>query len=262
MNKTYYLKPLFVLPLVIICLLFSPLVLGARDKGDDDAKIRKIIKKMDQLYRSDSSSATVEMEITTPYWKRTLKMDFWSLGMKKTFIRILSPKKEKGTSTLRVDNEMWNFLPKTDKVIKVPPSMMMGSWMGSDFTNDDLVKEFTFMEDYTFGFTEVDNPEAGMMYIKCTPKEGRPIVWGHITLGIRESDYIPMWYKYYDEKGKLMREMVYKDVKTFSGRQIPAVMELAPTNKEGHKTIIRYLKATFDQKLDKSIFTLRNLRSK
>jgi outer membrane lipoprotein-sorting protein len=229
---------------------------------EEDARIRKVLKKMDELYRSDSSSATVEMEITTPYWKRTLKMDFWSLGMEKTFIRILSPKKEKGTATLRVDNEMWNFLPKTDKVIKIPPSMMMGSWMGSDFTNDDLVKEYTFLEDYTFQMTEVENPEKSIMYIKCTPKEGRPIVWGHIILGIREADLIPLWYKYYDEKGKLMREMIYRDVKDFSGRKIPAIMELIPTNKKGNKTIVRYLEATFDQKIDKKIFSLRNLRSK
>jgi outer membrane lipoprotein-sorting protein len=254
---------LLLVPLFVLFLLPSQQwSMGDQDQAGDDAKIRKVLKKMDELYRSNSSTATVEMEITTPYWQRTLKMDFWSLGMKKTFIRILAPKKEHGTATLRVDNEMWNFLPKTDKVIKVPPSMMMGSWMGSDFTNDDLVKEYTFMEDYTFEMTTFDNPEAGMMYIKCTPKEGRPIVWGHIILGIQDADLIPIWYKYYDEKGKLMREMLYKEVKEFSGRKIPAVMELVPTNKKGNKTVIRYLKATFDQKIDKKIFSLRNLRTK
>lgn len=261
-KKQFFTRMVFTVVFGAMCCLtpFITYASGAQDNGDD-TKIRRIIKEMDELYRSDSSSATVEMEITTPHWKRTLKMDFWSLGMEKTFIRILAPKKEKGTSTLRVGNEMWNYLPKTNKVIKIPPSLMMGSWMGSDFTNDDLVKEFTFLEDYTFGFTTIDNPEQGMLYIKCTPREGRPIVWGHIIMAIRESDYIPLWYKYYDEKGKMMREMLYKDVKTFSGRKIPAVMELAPANKPGNKTVVRYLKATFDQKIDKSIFSLRNLRN-
>jgi outer membrane lipoprotein-sorting protein len=245
-----------------LILLFSPMLQWAQDNEKADVRVGKIVKKLDELYRSQSSTATVEMEITTPHWKRTLKMDFWSLGMDKTFIRILAPKKERGIATLRVENEMWNFLPKTDKVIKVPPSLMMGSWMGSDFTNDDLVKEFTFFKDYLFEMTSIENPQPGLEYVKCTPKKGRAIVWGHIIVAVREKDSIPLWYKYYDEKGKLMREIFYKDEKVFSGRTIPAVMELIPTHKKGHKTVIRYLNATFDTKIDKTIFSLRNLRSR
>jgi outer membrane lipoprotein-sorting protein len=226
------------------------------------ADAREIVKKMDELYRSQSSSVMMEMEIITPHWQRTLKMNAWSIGMDKTFIRILEPKKERGMATLRIGNEMWNFLPKTNKVIKIPPSMMMGSWMGSDFTNDDLVKEYTFLDDYTFDFVKVDNPQEGVVYVKCVPKEGLPIVWGHIISAVREKDYIPLWAKYYDEKGKLMREIEYKDIKTFGNRTIPAVMELVPSHKEGNKTIVRYLEAKFDAKVDKEIFSLRNLRSR
>jgi outer membrane lipoprotein-sorting protein len=226
------------------------------------AEAKEIVKKMDELYRSQSSFAVMEMEIITPHWKRTLKMKAWSIGMDKTFIRILFPKKEKGIATLRIENEMWNFLPKTNKVMKIPPSMMMASWMGSDFTNDDLVKEYTFLDDYSFDFTDVENPQEGVIYVKCIPNEGLPIVWGHIVTAVREKDYIPLWAKYYDEKGKLMREIQYKDIKNLGKRTIPAVMELVPTHKEGHKTIIRYLEAEFDIGVDKEIFTLRNLRSR
>jgi len=228
--------------------------------GNPDA--REVVKKMDELYRSDSSYVVMEMEIVTPHWERTLRMKAWSIGMDKTFIRILEPKKERGMATLRVENEMWNFLPKTNKVMKIPPSMMMGSWMGSDFTNDDLVKEFTLLEDYHFKFTEVENPEEGVLYVKCVPKEGIPVVWGHIVSAVREKDYIPLWAKYYDEKGKLMRDIVYKDIKELGGRLIPAVMELVPKNKEGHKTVVRYVEANFDTDIDKDIFTLRNLRTR
>lgn len=229
---------------------------------ESDARAIEIVKKVDELYRSKSSSASVEMEIITPHWKRTLKMDSWSLGMEKTFIRILAPKKERGIATLKMGNEMWNFLPKTNKVMKVPPSMMMGSWMGSDFTNDDLVKEYTFYDDYKFQLTEVENPEEGLVYVKCIPREGLPIVWGHIFIAVKEKGYMPVWQKYYDEKGKLMREMLFKQIKTFDKRAIPSVMELVPTHKKGHKTTVRYLDAKFDVKIDKTIFSLRNLRSK
>ena len=258
-KKEVFMRIAIVLSALAVLLLFPvSIIQGETTKAD----AKEIVKKMDELYRASSSQVTMEMEIITPHWKRTLKMDAWSLGMDQTFIRILSPKKERGIATLRIDNEMWNFLPKTNKVIKVPPSMMMGAWMGSDFTNDDLVKEFTFLDDYTFELTEVGNPQEGVVYVKCVPKAGLPIVWGHIIIAVKEKGYLPVWQKYYDEKGKLMREMFFKEVKAFGKRTIPAVMELIPIHKEGHKTIVRYLTAKFDIKIDKGIFSLRNLRAR
>jgi outer membrane lipoprotein-sorting protein len=252
-------KKSIVVPGLMMLLLLTVPLLQAAPPADN---AREIVKKVDELYRSQSSEASVEMEIITPHWTRTLKMDLWSVGMKQTFIRILAPKKERGIATLRMGNEMWNFLPKTNKVMKIPPSMMMGSWMGSDFTNDDLVKEFTLYEDYTFEMTKVENPVPGELYVKCIPKEGLPIVWGHTVIAVKDASYLPLWQKYYDEKGKLMREMLFKDVKTFGKRTIPAIMELVPAHKEGHKTIVRYLDAKFDVKVEKSTFSLRNLRSR
>lgn len=240
-----------------IWLLISPLLLEGQEN-----QAKKIVEKVDELYRADTSKALVEMEIATPHWQRTLKMNVWSRGMDKTFIRILEPKKERGVATLRIENEMWNYLPKTNKVMKIPPSMMMSSWMGSDLTNDDLVKEFTFLESYHFQMFTPEEPQEGILYIKCTPKEGLPIVWGHIIVAVQEKDSIPIWQKYYDEKGKLMREMIFKDIKTFGDRKIPSVMELVPKTKEGHKTILRYLEAEFNVLLKDDIFTLRNLRQK
>jgi len=224
-------------------------------------EINDLVKKIDQIYRSKTSYAEFEMEIITPRWQRTLSLDSWTEGTKKTFFRINEPKKEKGVATLRIENEMWNYLPKTNKVIKIPPSMMMSSWMGSDFTNDDLVKEFTLFEDYTYELIDFEGGSDSLYYLNCIPREDLPIVWGNIVIAARKSDYIPLWQKYYDEKGKLMREATYSDIKMFGNRKVPAVMEMVHKNKEGYKTVIRYLKAEFDIKLDKDIFSLRNLRS-
>lgn len=247
-----------------VCLgvaLFFAVMVSAHSIQKEQIDAGEIVEKIDDLYRSDSSKALMEMEIVTPHWERTLKMRVWSEGMDKTFIRILEPKKERGMGTLRVENEMWNYLPKTNKVIKIPPSMMMSSYMGSDFTNNDLVREYTFTEDYDFNITQIENPEPDLIYVKCIPHEGLPIVWGHIILAVRRSDYLPVWQNYYDEKGELAREMFFKDIKTFEDRRIPSIMELIPTTKEGHKTVMRYLEVKFDLQIDESVFTLRNLRS-
>lgn len=226
-----------------------------------DADVKQVIKDIDELYRSTSSYSEIEMEIVTPHWQRTLAMNCWTQGMDKTFLRLTAPRKEKGVATLRIENEMWNYLPKTNKVIKVPPSMMMSSWMGSDFTNDDLVKEFSLFEDYTYELIAVDSAREDLLYVSCIPSEDLPIVWGNIVVAARKSDHLPIWQKYYDEKGRLMRTLRYQDIKTFGKRTLPAKMEMIPQTKEGHKTVIRYLKLDFDVKVDDEIFSLRNLHS-
>ena len=225
-----------------------------------DPKILEIVKKLDQLYRSKSSHADIVMDIVTPDWSRTLEMEAWSLDTKHTFIRILEPKKERGVATLRIENEMWNYLPKTNKVIKVPPSMMMSSWMGSDLTNDDLVKEFSLYEDYTYSEVHPPDADSGIMYIRAVPRPDLPVVWASIVLAVDREALLPLWDQYYDEKGEKMRRMTYSEVRTFSGRKIPSVMELVPQNKEGHKTVIRYRSLELDLPIDEEIFSLRNLQ--
>jgi len=247
----------------LIRLLMLPALLAqpAASESAAPVDVREIIRRIDRLYRSESSYSELEMEIVTPHWQRTLAMNGWSLGMDKTFIRITSPKKENGVATLRIENEMWNYLPKTNKVMKIPPSMMMSSWMGSDFTNDDLVKEFSLFEDYNYELIEVEDASKDFIYINCIPREDLPVVWGNIVIAATREDYLPVWQKYYDEAGKLMRVLNYSDVRKFGDRTIPATMEMIPRAREGHKTVIRYLKLEFNQKVDDEVFSLRNLRA-
>ncbi len=221
---------------------------------------RDIVAKIDRLYRSNSSYAVMEMEITTPHWQRTLSLEAWTKGTEKTFIVIKEPKKERGTATLRIGSEMWNYLPQTAKVIKVPPSMMMGSWMGSDFNNDDLVRETSMLDDYDFRMIELPRPEPGTLSLEMVPHENTPVVWGKIVLTVRDKDYLPLREEYYDEKGIMMRLMEYKEIRQMGGKTIPAVMELTPKNKEGNRTVVRYLRVDFDVPLSDDVFSLRNLK--
>ncbi len=245
----------FCLLLLAAFLTFSSLCSGA------DVDVREIVKKLDELYRSNSSAGELEMQIVTPHWERTLRMQVWTQGMNKTFIRIISPPKEKGVATLRIGNEMWNYLPNTNKVVKIPPSMMMSSWMGSDLTNDDLVSEFSLLEDFYYKLIAPEDGDGDLLYIEAIPKEGLPIVWGKIITAVRRNDYIPVWEKYFDEKGTLLRVIYFKDYREFGHRLIPATMELVPQNKSGQKTIVRYLQMEFDKPIDRDVFSLRNLRS-
>lgn len=225
-------------------------------------EVEEIVRKVDALYRSDSSYCEAEMEIVTPQWQRTLRMKVWTKGKDRTFIRILFPVKEAGVATLRIGNEMWNYLPRVNKVVKIPPSMMMSSWMGSDFTNDDLVKEFSLADDYRHELVPLPDAPGGLVAIALIPREGLAVVWGKIIAAVGKSDYIPLWEKYYDDKNQLMRVIDFKEVRDLGGRRIPSVMELVPQNQKGHRTVLRYIQAEFDIKIPDEIFSLRNLYTK
>ncbi len=247
--------------LVLIFLVATQPPLSAENQKAN-LDVKAIVKRMDELYRSETSQTNMEMQIVTPHWERTLALEVWTQGMDRTFILITSPKKEKGVATLRIGNEMWNYLPKTNKVMKVPPSMMMGSWMGSDFTNDDLVKESSMLHDYTYEVITPADAQPDHLYIQLLPKEDSPIVWGKLIVAIRVSDRIPVWQHFYDEAGRLTRVMNFKDVKSFDGKTIPSVMEMMPQNKGGHKTVVRFVDAEFDKGIDEKIFTRRNLQKR
>lgn len=244
--------------IMFIMIMALTFCIMAEDK--ETVNVKEILDKIDKVYRADSSEFEMEMEIITPNWKRTMRMKAWSEGMKKTFITILSPSKDKGVSTLKVNSDMWNYFPKVNKVMKVPPSMMMGSWMGSDFTNDDLVKETTFLDDHTAKL--IESKEKDIIAIELKPKETAASVWGKIIAKVRKSDYLPVSQDYYDEKGKHIRTMKFYDIKKFGDRKIPSVMEIIPLNKKGHSTKITYLKGKFNVELPKDTFSLRNLQKR
>lgn len=215
-----------------------------------------LVDRIDNLYQLDSSHAIVTMEIQTPDWQRSMTMEMWSKDKDFALIRILSPRKEKGVSTLKRGKEMWNYFPKINKEIKVPPSMMMGSWMGSDFTNDDLVREVSLVEEYNVDLQT--NNASYLLTLK--PKAQTITVWGEIRITIDKENLLPLRELYFDEDGTAMREMRFSNVQNFDGRLLPGVMELIPLTKENQKTVLTYDELEFSESIDDNLFTLRNLR--
>ncbi|WP_428242895.1 outer membrane lipoprotein-sorting protein [Gynuella sp.] len=240
------------------CLMMILLTISAWSFAEETSPTaQELVARIDKLYRLDSSHATMTMDIQTPEWQRSMTMEVWSRDMDYTLVRILTPKKDAGIATLKRQNEMWNYFPKIRKVIKVPPSMMMGSWMGSDFTNDDLVREVSLAEEYD---VVLDRTESQYL-LTLTPKEQTVTVWGRIDILIDKTSLLPVQENYFDEDGTAMREMYFSDVREFDGRQLPAVMELKPLNKEGHLTRVTYDSLSFNTEVDESLFTLRNLKT-
>ena len=193
---------------------------------------REIIDRVDRLLRGESSRGQITMEITTEHWSRSLDMEVWSLGVEHSLVRVQSPAREEGTATLKAGQEVWNYLPRVDRTIKVPPSLMMGSWMGSHFTNDDLVKESRIVDDYDFEISfEGEREGVEVWEFQLTPRPEAPVVWGRIEEQVRKADLMPTWIRYYDEDGDLVRTLTFSGYRTMGGRLVPASMLVTPADK-------------------------------
>lgn len=242
-----------------LALLGATLLLVAAPAANaDEPTLEELSQKLDDLYRFDSSHGTLKMFVKTPHFERELELEVWTEGTEYALVRINSPRKEAGISSLKRGNEMWNYLPKIGKTIRVPPSMMSGSWMGSDFTNDDLMREASWEKDYEVKKSE-KSPE-GELCLDFTAKPDAAVPWPRVVGCLSRDKLLPKRMEFYDEKDRKARVMEYSDVKTFDGQEMPARMVLTPLTKEGHETVMVYEDLEFDVKHSKQLFSLTNLR--
>ncbi len=224
---------------------------------------RAIVAEVEKRLWGKTSQGRYEMRITTPYWQRTLTLQVWMQRPDRSFIRILSPAKEAGVGSLRIRDEMWNYLPKVERVVKVPPSMMLQPWMGSDFTNDDLVKESSVIDDYRHEILGEETLDGETVYrIRSLPKPGAPVVWGKLVYQVRKADLMPLRLDYFDERGRLIKSLRFSEVREMDGRRLPTRWEMRPTEKPENATVIRLLEVRFDRPIPARVFTLRNLRGR
>lgn len=225
---------------------------------DDEAK--KILDRVDDLYRGLSAHGVMTMKVVTAHWTREMKLEFWDKGKEKSLIRILEPAKERGTATLKVGKDIWNFLPKVKRVIKIPSSMMGGSWMGSHFTNDDLVKESRMADDYHFSVSfDGVRQDQEVVDITCMPKPEAAVVWGKVLVTVRKTDTIPLRVLFFDEDLKPARTMIFSNVRTMGDRILPTKTRMTPADKPEEFTELTYHEIRFDLPLSDNLFSLQNL---
>jgi outer membrane lipoprotein-sorting protein len=230
-------------------------------KPDVDA----ILKHFNNLYRSKTSESRARLKIIKPRRTRTMKLHMWTEGEDRALIIVEGPAKYRGQASLKVDDNLWSYDPRIDLTIRIPPSMMLGSWMGSDFTNDDLVRESSYTDDYDaelVGPSKKPDPEGWLIRLKV--KKGVVGLWKTMEFVISKDGTLPILSRYYDRKGRLARIMESSDVKDFGGRTVPARMTLTPVDKrkKGYSTIFIYDSIKFDVELPKGTFEQSALRRK
>ena len=220
------------LRLCAIILFLIPLVGNAQTALE-------IVKKADELTRGASSEGEMTIQIVRPKWSREMKMKTWSLGTEYSLMLITAPSKEKGTVMLKRKKEVWNWIPSIERTVKLPPSMMMQSWMGTDLTNDDLVRQSSVVIDYTHEILKdsvIDERETWKL--KLVAKPDAPVVWGHILVWVDKEHYIQLRTEFYDEDGYLVNIFNAYDIKEMDGRTMATKMEMIPVEDPGNKTIL------------------------
>ncbi len=221
----------------------------------------EIVRKAHDKQRGESSYGEMSMTIIRPGWQRTIKMKSWSKGKDYFLIYITYPAKEKGQVFLKRGRDMWNWVPSIERTIKLPPSMMSQSWMGSDFTNDDLVEQSSIVNDFEHKLLgKVKVRDKICWKIELIPKPDAPVVWGKIILWITVDSYDIWAAEYYDEDNYLVNVENAYDIKKMGDREIPTRIEIVPVDKKGHKTILEIIDMKFNIPIDESFFSLQNMK--
>lgn len=237
---------------VALLLTFAPT--GSAQAPPD---LDRVTRTLDDLFRSSASVGRIELTVVTPRGTRTMRMRMWSRGEDRALIVVEAPARDQGTATLRRDRNLWNYLPRISRTIRVPPSMMLSSWMGTDLTNDDLTQSSTFREDFTGQV--VGRAEGGGWTIRYDANEGVVGLWRRIEYDVDDAAALPLRARYFDRRMRLARVMRFEDVRVMDGRRIPTRLVLEPQDREGHRTEMRYLEMDFDASVPESTFSLTEL---
>lgn len=249
MNKMTFLF----LPLILLGLVSSGTAAGGMDA-------QSLVKASVKYYRGNASVATVDMIIHRPRWERVMTIKGWTRGRKDSLFTITAPPKDEGNGTLKRGIEMWTYNPKVNRVIKLPPSMMSQAWMGSDFSNNDLAKSDSIVDEYTHRIAGLETHEGKRVFIvESIPKPNAPVVWGMQRLKIRE-DYILLAEEFYDEDLALVKAMTGEQIQMMGGRLFPKVWKMQKAGTDDEYTLLHYRDLEFMDDLPESLFTLSELR--
>ena len=230
-------------------------------KHDMDPSAELIVKTAQDKLRGDQTTATISIEIQRPKWTRTMDLKTWSKGTKYSMTLVTAPARDQGTVFLKKDKEVWNWLPTVERTIKLPPSMMSQSWMGTDLTNDDLVRESSLIDDFTHKLLGKETVNGRICYkVESRAKEDAAVVWAKLITWIDVTDYIQMKSQFYDEDEELVNTFNSTDVKQMGGRMIASKMEIIPADKKAQKTIFEYKSLDFTTPISDDFFTVQNMK--
>ena len=223
---------------------------------------KEIMKEAeDQWQGEESSISKMTMKIIRPAWERTVKMKNWVKGRTYSLTLVTAPANEKGQTFLKRDNDMWHWMPSIGRLIKLPPSMMSEGWMGSDYTNDDILKESSIVVDYNHSKIGEEKINGHLCHkIELVPKEDAAVVWGKVIKWITKEHFLQLKSEYYDEDGELIRTELGSEIQTMDEKKIPTRIEVIPEDEKNQKTVIIMNDIKFNRNIPDGFFSQQNMK--
>ncbi|MFH1000912.1 MAG: outer membrane lipoprotein-sorting protein [Bacteroidota bacterium] len=246
-------------PLSII-VFFLIIQIGSQAQTSDQAK--ELVRKAQNITLGTNSSSTMTMQIIRPEWTRSVSMESWSIGTDYYLIYITAPARDKGQVFLKREKNMWNWMPGIGRMIKIPPSMMMSSWMGSDFNNDELMKESSLIVDYTHKVVGEESIDGYECYkIELVPLPNAAVVWSKVFLWISKKYDFGIKSEFFGKNDELVNLQYSSEMKTMDGRFLPTKMVIEPVQKPGHQTVLIIEKIKFnDPDVNESLFSQQMMK--
>lgn len=248
----------YIRPLLLLLLLWAPLM----GKGAETQPIAtQVVRAAIEYWRSDSSIAIATMVVHRPNWERTMKMKSWTEGIDRSLIKFLEPAKDAGSASLKDQATIWSFSPKINRAIKIPSSMMSQSWMGSDFSYNDLARDDDIIQYYSHHFLPEEELDGHKVFVvEAIPHEDAPIVWGKEILKIR-GDHVLLSHEFYDQNMTLVKRLETLSITMFHGKVFPETMKMTPVERDGEWTEITHHSVKFNVELPQNLFTLSYLKN-
>lgn len=247
-------KIIAIVPVFLICAFMMPICISSQTAAE-------VLERMEDVMRGESNYAEMTMTIVRPRFEREVSVRSWMMGRDYSLILITAPARDRGSAFLMRQNNIWSYDPRIDRTTRMPSSMMSQSWMGSDFTNDDLVRDSDILDDYEHQILRTETYEGHECYvIELIPKPESPIVWGKVLMWVTKDTYLQLRMEQYDQRGDLINEIKLDNIKNMDGREIPSRITVRPVDKSGHSTILEYNKMEFDIDISESFFTQDNMQ--
>jgi outer membrane lipoprotein-sorting protein len=245
-----------------LALIATLLICAAPSHAQDaEREAAGIVRDAVNHWRGLSSYTEMSMVIHRPDWERSMTMRAWTKGDKKSLVRVIEPKKDRGNGTLTDDDNMWTFSPKVNRVIKIPSSMMGQSWMGSDFSNKDVARADDIIDQYDHSLLSTEDVEGITIYeIESIPHEEAAVVWGREVLTIRD-DHVVLQHRFYDQDGELVKTLESLEIAEMGGRTVAKRQRMSKTESPEEWTEIQVNSVEYEIDIRDSMFTQSNLRN-
>ncbi len=241
---------------------FLFLNINARLLSSQSLSALEIVQKSESIHEIGDVIAELSVDIIRPSWNKKIELKTWAKGTDYAMAYIIAPERDKGTVFLKTKDDVYNYLPKVKKVIKMPMNLLSQNWMGTDMTTDDLIKGSQFSADYIPKLVSEESISGRSSYkIELLPKPDADVLWGKVLLWVDKTSYNQMQMKFYDEDLDLVHTIVGSNLKVLGGKLVVSKYVMTPADKKGYKTTLTYESLDFKQKLSVNFFTKENMKN-